>query len=138
MVDFLLVHRTAEMLVQRTQTREPPHAEIASIAGPIPCCVRGRRSGVIAAMVRDQLVREDMVTVDLAAVLVDLVTVDPRRAATVFKVEGDAREVGEFVGAPGAFDGLADVDGGFEVLRCVNKWRRYLLCYAPDSNYSRD
>ena len=116
MVDLLLVRRTAEVLVEGTKTGESFRAEVALIAVSIPCCVRGSCSRVVAAMVFDHLIGEDMVTVDFSAVLVYLVTIDPRGAAAGFEMESDAREVGEFVGAPGAFDVLADVDGGFEML----------------------
>lgn len=68
-------------------------------------------------MPADLLVGEDVVRVYLATVLVYLLAVDARGAGAGFEVDADAGQVGEFGGTPGAFDGFADVDGGFEMLR---------------------
>lgn len=61
-------------------------------------------------MVPDQLGREEVVTVDLSAILVYLLTIDSRRAAARFEMEGHAGEVGVFVWAPRALDVLANMD----------------------------
>lgn len=68
-------------------------------------------------MPTDLLVGEDMIGVDFAAVLIDFLAVDARRAGAGFEMEADTGQVGEFVGAPGAFGVFAGVDRGFEVLR---------------------
>lgn len=67
-------------------------------------------------MPADLLGGEEVVGVNLAAVLVDLLTVDARRAGAGFEVQADAGEVGELAGAPGAFGVFAGVGRGFEVL----------------------
>ena len=116
MVDLLLMHRTAEMLVEDTQIGEPSWAKVASKAMPVPRRIRSRGCGVVAAMVLNHLVCEDVVPVDFSAVLVYFAAVDTGRAAAGFEMESGAREVGKFVGTPGAFDVFANVDGGSEVL----------------------
>ncbi|KAL8987176.1 MAG: hypothetical protein Q9177_003594 [Variospora cf. flavescens] len=68
-------------------------------------------------MPADLLVGEDVIGVDFAAVLIDFLAVDARRAGAGFEMEADTGQVREFVGAPGAFGVFAGVDGGLEVLR---------------------
>lgn len=63
-------------------------------------------------MPADLLVGEQVSGVDLAAVVVDFLAVDARRAGAGFEVQADAGQVREFGGTPWAFGGFADVDGG--------------------------
>ncbi len=117
MIDLLLVCRAIKMLVEAPQRGESSGAEIASIALSIPRCARGNRGRLVAiTMVFDQLVREEMVPVDLSAILVYLLTINPGGAAARFKVERHAGKIGEFVRAPRAFDILADMNRRLEVL----------------------
>lgn len=117
MVDAFLVRGAGEVLVQAGELVETAVAEVAAVEGAVPGGgaghVRGAVAGVVVVVVvvvpADALVGEDVVGVDLAAVEVDFGAGDARGAAAGFEVEADAGEVGEFVGAPGAFDVLSHV-----------------------------
>jgi len=76
---------------------------------------------VIVFVVFYHLLREDMVAVHFSTVLVDLLAIDTGGARAGFKMEGHASKIGELVRAKGAFDVLANVDRGPEVLRTVNE-----------------
>lgn len=67
-------------------------------------------------MVPDQLVREEVVAVDLSTILIYPLTIDAGGAAARFEMEGHAGEIGEFIRAPRAFDVLANMNRRFEVL----------------------
>lgn len=67
-------------------------------------------------MPSDLLCDEDMIWVDFTIVLVDLLTVDPRRTGAGLEVQTDAREVCEFAGAPRAFDIFSSMDRRFQML----------------------
>lgn len=115
-VDAFLVRGAGEVLVQAGELVETAVAEVAAVEGAVPGGgaghVRGAVAGVVVVVVvvpADALVGEDVVGVDLAAVEVDFGAGDARGAAAGFEVEADAGEVGEFVGAPGAFDVLSHV-----------------------------
>lgn len=113
-VDAFLVRGAGEVLVQAGELVETAVAEVAAVEGAVPGGgaghVRGAVAGVVVVVIpADALVGEDVVGVDLAAVEVDFGAGDARGAAAGFEVETDAGEVGEFVGAPGAFDVLSHV-----------------------------
>ena len=120
-VTLLAMHRAGQMLVQRCQTAEAVLAEVASVPRAVP----GRTSGVATSIIvrrgrgvpADLFRREEVVRVDLAAIIVDLLAVDAGAAGAGFEVQADAGEVGEFRGTPGAFDVFPHVDRGFEMLR---------------------
>lgn len=117
MVDLLLMRRTSKMLVETAQHRKPPGAEVAPVVISIPgrsCGDCGRLAAIV--MVPDQLVGEEVVPVDLSAILVYLLTIDAGRAAAGFEMKGHASEVGELLRAPGAFGVFADMDGRLEML----------------------
>ena len=67
--------------------------------------------GVLVVVPANTLVSEDVIRVDLAAVLSDFGAVDAGGAAAGFEMQTDAGKVGELVGAPGTFDVFADVHG---------------------------
>ena len=117
-VNLLPVRRTAQMLVQRPQRAEPVLAEVAAVPVAIPGGVCGKGGGIAIIIVvpADLLVGEDVVRIDFAAVAVNFLAVDAGGAGTGFEVQADAGEVGEFVGAPGAFDVTAGVDRGLKML----------------------
>lgn len=115
-VDAFFVRGAGEVLVQAGELVESAVAEIAAVEGAVPGGGAGHVRGAVAGVVvvgvvvpADALVGEDVVGVDLAAVEVDFGAGDARGAAAGFEVEADAGEVGEFVGAPGAFDVLSHV-----------------------------
>lgn len=117
-VDAFFVRGAGEVLVQAGELVETAVAEVAAVEGAVPGGgaghVRGAVAGgvvvvVVVVVPADALVGEDVVGVDLAAVEVDFGAGDARGAAAGFEVEADAGEVGEFVGAPGAFDVLSHV-----------------------------
>ena len=112
MIDLLLMRRTIEMLVEGSECREAFAAEITAIPISIPGCTRGDVFSLrIRIMVFDQFVREDVVAINLSAILVDLFTIDAAGATAGFEVKSHTGEVGELIGAPGALDVLANVDG---------------------------
>lgn len=115
-VDAFLVRGAGEVLVQAGELVETAVAEVAAVEGAVPGGGAGHVRGAVAGVVvvgvvvpADALVGEDVVGVNLAAVEVDFGAGDARGAAAGFEVEADAGEVGEFVGAPGAFDVLSHV-----------------------------
>lgn len=61
-------------------------------------------------MPADLLIGEHVIAVHLAAICVDLLTIDLGDAATAFEVEAHAGKVGELFGAPWTLDILAHVD----------------------------
>ena len=73
-------------------------------------------------MVANHLIREDMVPVDLSAILIYLLAVYTGRTPAGFEMKRYAGKVGKFVGAPGAFDSFANVNGGVEELQSISKW----------------
>ena len=92
-------------------------------------------------MPSDLLCSENVIWVDLATVLIDLLAVDPRRTDAGLEVQTYAREVCEFAGAPRAFDVFPDMDRRFEMLigeRPVRSSIRMCLLVmdVPDSSYS--
>ena len=56
------------------------------------------------------LVGEDMIWVNIAAILVDLLAVDTRCTAAGFQVQTDAGQIGKFFRAPRTLDILSDMD----------------------------
>lgn len=67
-------------------------------------------------MPSDLLCGEDVIWVDLATVLIDLLAVDARRTDAGLEVQTYAREVCEFAGAPRAFDVFPDMDRRLQML----------------------
>lgn len=70
------------------------------------------------------LIGEDMSTINLSAVLIDLLAVNTRAAHARLQVQAHTSQIGEFVGAPGTFDVSPLVNGGFKMLsrrRTVSK-----------------
>ncbi len=117
MVDFLFMHWAAKVLIKALQLGETFVAEVAAVPIAVPCCIGGDSSGRLAAAVPLNLeFREDVVAVNFATVLIDLLTVDARCARSRLEVEGHAGKVGEFLWAPRAFDVLAYMNGGLEML----------------------
>ena len=78
MVDLLLMGRAAEMLIQAGQGVEPILAKITAKVGSIPGSPGGdiARLGLMIVVPSDLLVGEDVVWIDLTAVLIDLLTID--------------------------------------------------------------
>ncbi len=116
MVDFLSMHRTTEVLVEAVQLSKAPLAEITPVPGSIPSSAGRQSGGRAVAVPADLLVGEDVVRIDLAAVLVNLLAVDAGWAGARFEMEAYSSEVGEHVGAPRAFGVLSSVDGRLEML----------------------
>lgn len=77
MVDLLPMYRAAEMLVQGAQGTEAGLTKVTAAPISIPGSTRGQilRSGLVFVP-PNLLVGEDVVFVDFAAVLVDLLAVD--------------------------------------------------------------
>ncbi len=114
-----LVRGAREMLGQACEMVEAAGAEVAAVEGAVPGCGGGGGCGCGWGARRgpgDKCGGEDVGGVDGAAVLGNFRSVDAGGAGRGFEVQADAGEVGEFGGAPGAFDVFADMDGGFEVL----------------------
>ena len=112
MIALLLVDGAGEVAVQGGQLGETGAAEVAPVPGAVPGrpgCDIGRCGTVVVPS--DAFRGEDVVGVHLATVLVDLLAVDTGGAVPGLEVQADAGQVCEFVGAPGTFDVLADVDG---------------------------
>lgn len=78
MVDLLLMGRAAEMLIQAGQGAEPILAKITAEVGSIPGSPGGdiARLGLMIVVPSDLLVGEDVVRIDLSAVLIDLLAID--------------------------------------------------------------
>ena len=79
MVDLLLMGRAAEMLVQPGQGAEPILAKVTAEVGSIPGSPGGdiARLGLMIVVPSDLLVGKDVVRIDLSAVLIDLLPIDP-------------------------------------------------------------
>lgn len=118
MVDLLLMGRAAEMLIQAGQGAEAILAKITAKVGSIPGSPGGdiARLGLMIVVPSDLLVGEDVVWIDLSAVLIDLLAIDTGCAGTGLQVETDAGEIGELVGTPRTLDVLPSMNGGFQML----------------------
>ena len=87
MVDLLLMHWTAEVLIQGSQGAEASLTNIAPIPRTIPSSGSGQRWGSSVFIVpADLFVGKDMIGIDFAAVLVDLLTIDARCTGSGFEV----------------------------------------------------
>ena len=73
----------------------------------------------------DSLCGEDVIWVDLAAVSIDLLAVDPRRTDAGLEVQTYTREVYEFGRAPRAFDVFPGMDRRFQMLIKERSVRKY-------------
>lgn len=116
MVDLLSMHRTTEVLVEASQLSEAPLAEITSVPGSIPSSASRQGCFGRVTVPADLFVGKEVVWIDLATVLVNLLAIDAGWAGAGLEVEADTGEVGEHVGAPRAFGILSSVDGGLEML----------------------
>jgi len=118
MVILGLMRGAGEMLIEPTEQVEPFPTEVTAVEVAIPrrLCRNGGGALAVVAVPADLLIGEDVTAVDLAAILVDFRAVDAGFAVAGLEMMADAREVGVLVGAPGAFDVLADVHGGLEML----------------------
>ena len=67
-------------------------------------------------MPADLLGGENVIAVHLAAILIDFLAVDTGGTAAAFEMVAYAGKIGEFVGAPGTFDGFAHVRRRFQML----------------------
>jgi len=110
MINFLSMHRTTEMLIEAIQLSEAPLAEITPVPSSIPSSAGRQSGGGAVAVPADLLVGEDVVGIDLAAVLVNLLAVDAGRTGAGFEMEAYSGEVGEHIGAPRALGVLSSVD----------------------------
>ena len=119
MVYLLPMDRAAHMLIQRPQSREAFLAKKAAEPIPIPSSAGGERAWIVIVLVTlpaKLLLGKEVGGINLAAVLIDPLTIHAGRAGTALKVVADACIVYELVGAPRAFDVPAHVNGGSEML----------------------
>ena len=93
-------------------------AKITAKVGSIPGSPGGDIAclGLMIVVPSDLLVGEDVVWIDLSAVLIDLLAIDPGCAGTGLQMETDAGKIGELVGTPRTLDVLPGMNGGFQML----------------------